>query len=648
MNNKKHVLLALCALVTGVGFSQQQTDSTQVEQLEEVVITDSRFTLKRENSGKTVVKITAKEIEQHAGETLSQLINTKSGISINGSNSQAGQNLGTYVRGGQNRQVLVLIDGIALSDPSQIENNFDLQLLDLNQIESIEILKGASSALYGNRASTAVINITLKSASKQAINANFSSFLGTNNSQNDSDLAINDFTNSVGVNGTIEKFSYLANFSNTFTDGLSAIKAAEGNTKYNSDEYSKINGYLKLNYKFSNAFELTAFGNFDKYNTEYDGGFGFIDENNLSLNKQYRVGVAPKFNYNKGSVTANAAYNTIDREFRSDFPGKFEANSIVIDAFNKYRLSDKLLSVVGVNYVKTEMTNETIPFGSSAFTTSINPETANDNILDPYVNLTYISDFGFNANVGARLNNHSEYGSNFVYNINPSYVFKMNNNSLKVLASYSTAYITPSLYQLFAPGFGNANLQAQEDSTIEGGFEFNLAENFRVSSIYFNRKQKQFIDYVTTDFVTFEGEYQNLEDDFTVQGVEVELGYSPLTKLDFNANYTFTERKDGVIFRVPKHKINASIDYQFCERTFASLSYQFSSERTSPFLNDDFTANRTLESFSLVNFNISHSVLNNKIKLFAGVSNVFNEDYEELYRFSTKGRNYRIGFNLTL
>ena len=61
------------------------------ESLDEVVVTDSRFELKRENSGKTVIKISQQEIENNQGRTISELINTKSGIEINGSRSNAGK-----------------------------------------------------------------------------------------------------------------------------------------------------------------------------------------------------------------------------------------------------------------------------------------------------------------------------------------------------------------------------------------------------------------------------------------------------------------------------------------------------------------------------------------------------------------------------
>lgn len=155
MNKNSRVLGLLCLSTSIIGFAQQQTDSTKVEQLDEVVITDSRFALKRENSGKTVIKINKREIERNQGKTVSELINTKSGIEINGSRSNAGQSLGVYVRGGRNRQVLVLIDGVQTGDPSQINGEYDFRLLNLEQIESIEIIKGGGEYLIwkwsGNR-----------------------------------------------------------------------------------------------------------------------------------------------------------------------------------------------------------------------------------------------------------------------------------------------------------------------------------------------------------------------------------------------------------------------------------------------------------------------------------------------------------------
>ena len=101
--------------------AQSQTlDSIAVstKYLDEVVITDSRFALKRSQSGKTVVKIKQEEIQQFSGLGLGILLSTHLGIDVIGKNLYSGHNPSTIsIRGGRNRQVLILIDGIRVSDP---------------------------------------------------------------------------------------------------------------------------------------------------------------------------------------------------------------------------------------------------------------------------------------------------------------------------------------------------------------------------------------------------------------------------------------------------------------------------------------------------------------------------------------------------
>mgnify|MGYP000306487027 CR=1 FL=1 len=244
--------------------------------LEEVVVTDSRFKLKRENSGKTVIKISQHEIENNQGRTISELINTKSGIEINGSRSNAGQNLGVYVRGGRNRQVLVLIDGIQVNDPSELSGGYDLRLLNLNQIESIEIIKGAASTLYGSGAATAVVSIVTKAANTKKISAVFLSSIGTNQTESDQNYNIADFSNSVSLSGTLNKFTYRTAFNNQFSDGLSAA-ISDANEK---DAYSKYGLDANLGYKFNTAFSINIYGNYTDTKSNIDGydvNTNFID-----------------------------------------------------------------------------------------------------------------------------------------------------------------------------------------------------------------------------------------------------------------------------------------------------------------------------------------------------------------------------------
>ncbi len=621
MNKKTKAIGVLCLGISMFGFAQEQNvDSTKVEQLDEVVITDSRFALKRENSGKTVIKISKQDIERNQGRTVSELINAQSGIEINGSRSNAGQNLGVYVRGGRNRQVLVLIDGIQVNDPSQINGEYDFRLLNLNQIESIEIIKGAAGTLYGSGAASAVVNITTKKAGNKEINAVFASSMGTNQSESDQNYNVADFNNNVAISGTLDKFTYRTAFSNQFSDGLSAAKS-DANEK---DVFSQYGVDVNLGYKFSNAFSLNVYGNYTDTNSDIDGfdsNFNLVDTADEFNNTQYRVGVSSKFKYRNGSVNFNAAYSEYEREFISNFPSLFKSKNYIVDVYNKYVFDKKFYTIVGLNAIENNATFA---------------EEQEFTIVDPYANFVYVSDFGLNVNAGARLNNHSEYGSHVTYNLNPSYTIKSNEDSYtKLFGSFSTSFITPSLSQLFGNFGPNPDLEPEENRTIEAGAEFKLNTNFRISGLFFSREE-------TNTVLWIDGGYQNAEDVLNARGVEIELNATPLENLSITANYAFTEYKESTARRIPKHKGNLQLGYNFSKTTFASLSYQYVHDR----FENSFVP--LLDSFSLVNLYASHTVLKNKMKLFAGIDNILNEDYEDVPGYVTKGRNVRLGFQLTL
>jgi len=614
-----------------------------VEQLDEVVITDSKFNLKRENSGKVITKITQEELQHLQGKTIPEIVNMTSGVEINGAKSSAGQNLAYYVRGGRNRQVLVLIDGIAVTDPSQIANDYDLRLLNADQVESIEILKGASSTLYGTGAATAVINIKLKKASTEKISADFRSSLGTNQPQKNTDYKIEDFRNSISVNGTLDKLNYLASFGNQFTNGLSAISSGS-----EADAFNSINGNLKMGYNFSEAFSINTYASFDKFKSDFDDAFLRIDTDDLSKTDQYRIGISPEFRYKNGGINLNMAYNNVRRDIQSSFPAQYNADSYITDLFNRYNFNSKFYTVLGLNFQRNSMESFTLPFGATDLELGLDPAEANFSITDPYVNVVYVSEFGLNINAGLRLNNHSEYGSHFVYSLNPSFSKKYDFGYIKGLASYSTAYITPSLYQLFEPTYGNSDLQPEENRTIEVGVELNAKNKVTLSLVYFNREEKNFIDFI--DLGNFVFQYSNVEEDFMASGVEFTGTYKLSDHLSFNANATYTKVEENLNLRIPKFKANARLDYQVFSVTFLSLAYQFNDKRNDVVFNNTTFMNDqvTLNNYSLFDLYVSQKIMKNKMTLFANMTNILNEDYLELYRYSTKGRNLSIGFNFKL
>jgi len=609
-------------LMSSVKGQEQKNDSIKTQKLDEVVVSDSRFELKRENSGKTIIKIDAEELQHNQGRSLAEIINTKSGIEIAGSRGREGAILGVFARGGRGRQVLVLIDGVRVSDPSSFSQEYDLRLLSAANIESVEILKGAASTLYGTNAATAVINITTKKVSERKVALNVQASGGTNQTSKDQNYNLSQAFNSVLLGGTLKKITYQMGFSNRYSDGLSAIITPQNQ----EDSYSQINTDVKLGYQFSDNFKIGVYANQTKLNTEYDESFGLIDADYRFLSDQKRAGLTSEYKYRQGSLNLNMAYTNYDSENKSAFPSTFKGENYVVDVYNKLSFNDKLFTIVGLNYIKDQ----------TEFAT-----TKDFSVIDPYANMVYVSDIGFNLNLGTRLNNHSEYGSHFVYNVNPSFAFKTEAGYLKVLTTYATSFITPSLTQLFGNFGANPDLEPEDNRTIEGGLEYAMNDKIRVSAVYFNRNEENFVFY---DNIT--GTYGNASETIDAQGAEIELNWQPNDKIRLSSNYTFTERKGDTAIRLPNHKVNASLGYAFSKKTYASMDYRYTGQR----FDTDFNtfSEIALEPFSILDINAEHELLPNKLKFFLGISNVFNAEYTEIIGFTTRGRNIRAGFNMTL
>ncbi|PVW14735.1 TonB-dependent receptor [Marixanthomonas spongiae] len=641
---KKHVLVALCLGASIVSLAQNNNP----EKLDTVVL-DTKTPIARKNSGKTVITIDKETLENSPGQSVAEVLNTVSGIEINGARSYDGQNLNYYVRGGRNRQVVIMVDGVQLNDPSHIANDYDLRLVSASSVEKIEILKGASSVLYGSGAATAVINITTKKASKEPIAATISSTLGTNRpTESDKNTKLQAFTSHATVNGTLNNFFYNANFSNRYTDGLSALAAPKGEALFESDVFNRYDGRINLGYHISEDITVSQFFSFDKFKAGFDN-FDFTDAEFRSISEQLKTGGHFEWNYKNGTYIFNDTYTWIEREIASGFPSKYDSDSYTFDTYINHRFTNQLQVVVGLNGNFSSFNSFSIPFGETDFNQDVDEDTAKFNIIDPYVNAVYISDFGLTVNAGARLNIHSVYDTHLVYNVNPSYAFGLGNNTLKVLGSYSTAYITPSLFQLYDPLYGNEELIPEENTTIEGGLEFASEEGFRVSALYFNREEKNYVDFVTIDPDLFISQYLNIDETFNTSGIEVEVYKKFGKKVTVQANYTNTQADERFALRIPEHKANASIGYKVTERVFLGLDYQYVSEREDTFFSQDTFMNEdvTLESYGLLNFKINGQVTKN-LKLFAGVSNILDEEYEELYQYQTRGRNIHTGFTLNL
>ncbi|WBX70120.1 TonB-dependent receptor plug domain-containing protein [Tenacibaculum retecalamus] len=623
MNKQLLIVGAIATLFASTKIIAQEQE--KIEELDEVIVTATKTKMSKKNVGKIVYKLTTKEIEERQGKSLTQLLNEIPGIEINGSQSNRGQNLGVYIRGGRNKQTAVLIDGINVNDPSSIAGDFDLRQLDLNQIESIEVLKGASSVLYGSGAAAGVINIILKKESKKEFEGTFTTSLGSNRSAEHTTFAGDELQANFNFKGKVDKVTYLLGLNSNSSSGLSAIESL--NSKANKeDKFYRQNALLKIGYKINNKVKVGIQGSFNEFNNEFDSSYPPEDADYVSGGKQNRAVFSTDFKYAKGELKARAFYTEIDRESNSSSKSVYQGEVKGFDVFNSYRLSNQFSFLTGITAQYQDMLQETSY-------SNIAKGTAKQHFYDPYVSLNYNSDFGFNVNGGVRMNIHNEYGNHFVYNINPSYNFEiLEDKNLKLFASYGTAFITPTLTEIFNRADNIDELTPEKDFTIEGGFEFDVLDNLTLNATYFYREETDKVAYSA-------GRYLNNIGTFNLKGIEAGVIYKPLKKLSILADYTYVNFKGGVsIINLPKQKFGASVNYQLASKTFVNAAYRYTGERE--------TFGGILDSYSIIDFFINHKVIKDKVTFFGSVTNLLNENFQDVNAYTARGRNYNLGLKV--
>jgi vitamin B12 transporter len=643
---KKQLLIVsvlACSFVNQNLFSQEKKE--KIETLEEVVVIATKFSLKKENTGKVINTITQKQLQQNAGKSVVEILNTIAGIDVRGVNANPTEPRSINVRGGRSRQVLVLIDGVPVTDQSAINQEFDLRLVAVNQIESIEILKGGSSTLYGSGAATAVINIILKKASNDTISGSFETSVGTNNTATTSESGLSDLNQNVNINGTLGDFNFLGSFSLTGVDGMSSAKS-KTNSVFENDAFYSKNGLLKLGYKVTDQLNIETFLNYDEFDYDFDAGAFSDSDVNSGNQEQLRFGIKPKFSYNKGQVYVLASINSVNRTLNQFNPFsntldnyQFEGRSLNLDLVNKYEFSSQFQLIAGINY-QEHHNNTVTPFAT------IDKDVANFNTLDPYTSLVYISDYGLSVNVGGRLNMHNVYGNQFVYDGNIAYnILKNDDATVKLLTSYSTAFIAPSLYQLYDGFSGNIDLNPETNETFEAGFDATYKDWLQLDVVYFNRKETDAIIYDNNTF-----KYGNGSSD--ANGFEVNTRIAPNSYLSINASYTYVDRDVFEDFNdyIPANKFVAGLDFTPFEKAFFNLTYRHVGERTIFDRYGSFgTAGEDviLENYTVLDFMTNYKLLGDTVTIFGAVTNILNEDYNDIFGYSTRGRNYKVGLRLS-
>jgi len=408
---KQKITPFLSLLFCGIAFGQMKDSIAIEEKLAEVVVTGTRTQRILSSLPLPMTVITSETILKTGVSRLSEILNEQTGIILIPDESGFE---GIQMQGLDAAYTMILIDGVPLV--GRTSGVLDLSRVAVGNIDRIEIVKGASSALYGSEAMGGVINVITKKPKGDSFDGTLSYRYSTFNT-NDANanilwkkkkFAANLFANYYSTDGyDLDKTTWLKNiekFHNTtiqpklfydFSENLKLIvsnrfynqkmdnKAVIDSEKYTGDATEKEwNSQIKLEHKWNSK----IYSEYELYTTNYKNDSFLNNENNELFDRSYynqwlfRPEIRTTFSINDDKLTAGAGINreTLDRTYFSE---NVAFNSQYAFVQYDYNPSEKLNILAGFRYDN-----------HSAYASQLSPKLA--------VNYKLTDDFSLKSSIG--------------------------------------------------------------------------------------------------------------------------------------------------------------------------------------------------------------------------------------------------------
>lgn len=601
----KNIKLSLIALTI------ISTNATAEESLEDITVTaTNKLSQDIKKSTAQVSVITAEEIEERGYRSVPEVLSHSSGFAF-ASNGGMGQASSMYFRGFGASDILVMIDGIPMTDYTQPSPASALEHISLDNVAQIEIVKGAQSGIWGSNAVAGVINIVTK-ANKRSDYGNIKLKAGSH-STHDISIDVSKSTDKIGVymGGTILD-----------TDGISALTPRDAE----ADKYKRKEFHLRATLKPSSTSTISYFLHRNKSDFDYDSGTA-NDTLSNGQSKDSIYGFDYRFKGEKLSVEAKASSNTIKRLYNSSFgPFNTEGRRTNLSLTGDYQLTANKELLVGAEHT----TNS----GKSTFSPK---NSFKNSALFASYSQTIDSFLGAKTTLNAvvRYDSFDKFDNKTTYRVG----FRRECEAIDGLHSavnVYTAYKAPSITQ-----YSNAIGTLKPEST--DGYDISIGYKKLINITYFKNKKK---DKITASYdpVTYVAKYSNTGDGATKDGVEISGEYSFGDSgfiLGANATYMIDNKDDAgkKIQRVPKKSANLFLDYYFGEESHIGVSARYVGERRDVYYAPiTYTpTDVTLGSYTTVDMTYNTKIGDN-LSLSITAKNILDKQYETVKGYSTEGR----------
>jgi len=579
------------------------TNLFSAQNLETIKVTSAtKSTQSIKNVTSNIEVITKEELSEKHFTTVSEALNTLSGVNVI-SNGGVGQSDSLFIRGVDSKRILILVDGIRYNEPAGLSGAPLAQLL-IDDIEQIEVVKGAQSGIWGADASGGVVNIITSSA-KKGLHGSGSVEMGSFNTQK--------YATTVSNRTDLGYIKLNAN--RTDIRGFSAFEAKENSANYGKRgeelgydrDGTDNNTYsIQSGLNLSDNDEVNA--SFKKINAKYDYDNSSSDnlKNKSDLNHFFKsanyIHTADKYN-----LKFNAQQSKFDRT-QDTFNAKSLVNEFGVQSSINYMNNADL--VLGANKQNFEHINDKLKYQTEGLFLS------NTNTFG---NLVFTE--------ALRYDNNTKFDEKVTGKVGTKYNFTEDFNTS---ANYGTAYNAPTLSNLSY----TSTLKPESSEALDLNVEY---KGFRAT--YFENDISDMIEYVSGSWPNTR--YENLEGEVTLKGYEFAYKKELLKDTVFNTNYTIlsaeNDKKENLARRADR-QLGYGVDYYGISKFHFNVNGQYIGDRYD-------SANKKgaeTGSYTVWNSVVNYDI-NKTFSTYLKVNNLFDKYYQTIDGYATAERSGYVG-----
>ncbi|MEQ9248177.1 MAG: TonB-dependent receptor, partial [Nitratireductor sp.] len=479
-------------------------------------------------------------------------------------------------------------------------------------IGRIEVLKGSQSTLYGSDAIAGVVNLTTLGSIPQGIEHSVHVEGGSRKTG---------FGN-YSMTGGFDRGEFGLSLSGFTTDGFSMASSG-----VEDDGYTNLTGTFTGRYQISDDLAIFASGLLLNGSTETDDGYPIADSPANGKFRQAAGRIGAEFSLFDGQLnnTVSAQISDTARESTSGFgtTSTFDGLRYKLDYLGSLEISPELTLNFGADWERqtavTASLDKSVSMGGGWI----------DAIYSPFDALTLTA--------GLRHDEHSTFGGHTSWRATGSYEFAT--TGTRFHSSVGTGYRAPSLYELYAPFYGNIDLKPETSIGFDIGVEQRFLDDRLVTDVTFFMIDIK--DHIGYDPVT----YQNIRTDGVVKtrGIEASFAYAATDWLDLRSAYTYTkatQTDDLREVRIPKHDIALGATIRPAERWEIGATAKIALDTVDGFVDGP---RSRLDDYVLLNAKIAYKPTEDT-ELYVRAENLLDQDYQTVRGYNTPGFGVFAGF----